>query len=78
MADDAPVVAAAYSSRPEADLARARLEAEGIRAAVLGDDAGGLYPNLSSGGVKVVVSERDLERSRRILEDLDPGAEATH
>lgn len=78
MGEDTPVVAAAYSGRPEADLARARLEAQGIRAAVLGDDAGGLYPNLSSGGVKVIVSERDLERSKRILEDLDPGAEPTH
>lgn len=61
------VVVATYSTRPQAELARARLEAEGIRAAVLSDDAGGLYPNLSPGGVRVAVAEEDEEAARAIL-----------
>jgi hypothetical protein len=65
--EDAPEVVARVSTRPEAELIRARLESEGIAAAVLSDDAGGMYPNLSSGGVRVVVGAADLARATEIL-----------
>lgn len=65
--DENPEVVARASTRAEAELIRARLESEGIFAAVLGDDAGGLYPNLSSKGVRVVVSAGDLARASEIL-----------
>lgn len=67
--EDAPEVVARASTRPEAELIRARLESEGIAAAVLSDDAGGLYPNLSSRGVRVVVGAADLTRAREVLSD---------
>lgn len=69
----AGVIVATYNTRPQAELARARLEAEGIRAAVLGDDAGGLYPNLSPGGVRVAVASEDEAAALEILgEPVEP------
>ena len=65
--EGAPEVVARVSTRPEAELIRARLESEGIAAAVLSDDAGGLYPNLSSRGVRVVVGASDLARATEVL-----------
>lgn len=65
--EGAPEVVARVSSRPEAELIRARLESEGIPAAVLSDDAGGMYPNLSSRGILVVVGASDLGRATGIL-----------
>ncbi|MFA9445297.1 putative signal transducing protein [Egicoccus sp. AB-alg6-2] len=48
-----------FTSRTEAELARAVLEANGIHAYVSGDDAGGLHPELpyGIGGTAVVVSD---------------------
>jgi hypothetical protein len=62
--------AAIFSSRPEAELARARLEAAGITASVLGDDAGGMYPNLSTSGVRVMVFETDLAEAHDVLAEI--------
>lgn len=67
-------VVATFSSRPQAEVARARLEAAGIGASVLGDDAGGLYPNLSTVGVRVVVDEEDREEAEAVLAEIpEPG-----
>lgn len=65
--DIPPITAAVFATRPEAELARARLEAAGIPATVHGDDAGGLYPNLSTSGVRVMVSEPDVADAKAIL-----------
>lgn len=45
------------------------LEAEGIRAAVFDDQTTGVMPLyvLALGGVRVMVSESDLQRAREIL-----------
>lgn len=64
---DAPQEVAATSGRAEAELVRARLAAAGIPAAVLGDDAGGMYPNLGIRGVRVMVSASDLDEARAVL-----------
>lgn len=65
--------AAVFNTRPEAEMARARLEAAGLTASVHGDDAGGMLPDLSSQGVKVLVPEDELTEATAILsEPPDP------
>jgi len=50
-------------------MAKSALDAAGIDAAVLGDDAGGLYPGLWEGrGVVVVVHADDARAARDILD----------
>ena len=65
-------VVARYPSRPQAELARARLEAAGIVSALHTDDAGGLFPNLASQGIRLVVADADLDRSQRVLGEPAP------
>lgn len=68
METEGPVVVATFVSRPEAELARARLEAEGIEAAVWSDDAAGLHPQLTVvEGVRLVVRNQDEDLARMIL-----------
>jgi hypothetical protein len=68
--DDDLVTVAAFPDIPEAELARERLETEGIRAFVLSAQTVGVMPFLtaSSGGVQVQVKPGDLERAKEILE----------
>lgn len=59
---------AVFSSRTEADIARARLASEGIEAMVVTDSAGGWEPQLDAiRGVRVVVDETDAEEAIEIL-----------
>lgn len=74
------VPVAEFPHRHEADLVCAMLESEGVPAAVRGDGAGGIYPDLASSvGTAVLVPERDLAHAREILRtaiespDPDPG-----
>jgi hypothetical protein len=62
-------VAARFSSRVEADLARSLLRDHGIEAHVTADDVGGLHPELSmvTGGVGLVVPPEDVEAARALL-----------
>jgi hypothetical protein len=64
-----------YATRPEAEVARARLAAAGIAASVHSDDAGGMYPNLSTSGVRVMVQEQDLEYAEEVLAEGSEVAE---
>lgn len=65
---DAPLTTVAtVATRSEAELVRARLESAGIMASVHSDDAGGLYPNLSQSGVRVLVTEADLAEAEAVL-----------
>ncbi|RJQ48050.1 MAG: hypothetical protein C4534_00235 [Gaiellales bacterium] len=67
--EDEIVIAGSYSSRGEADMLKGMLEAAGIRAEVLSDDAGGLYPQLQDIlGVHLVVRREDLQRARELLD----------
>ncbi len=69
MADDDLVVVHTFNTRPEADVAKSALDAAGIEAMVLGDDAGGVYPGLWEGrGVAVVVNVENEQAARDILD----------
>jgi hypothetical protein len=62
-----------FSSRGEAQVARAMLSEHGIEADVDADDAAGLHPELSlaTGGITLSVAVEDLEEARELLEDVE-------
>jgi hypothetical protein len=62
---------ARYSSEFAGQTAVARLQAVGITAHMLTDDAGGAIPSLTflTGGVRVVVRSDDAAAARTALED---------
>lgn len=63
------IVIKVFSSTTEAEIARGRLESEGIRAIITKDDVGGMYPSLQqTAGVKLMVRKEDEEKARTILE----------
>jgi hypothetical protein len=54
----------------EAQVARTKLESEGIPAFVSSDDCGGTEPFLQlTNGVRLMVNDEDIEQSQRILAD---------
>jgi hypothetical protein len=63
------VTVVAFPDVAEAELAKDRLELEGIRAFVIDAQTAGVMPYLTgvSGGVRVQVASADLERAREIL-----------
>jgi hypothetical protein len=63
------VTVASFPDVAEAELARERLETEGIRAFVVGAQTAGVMPYLASasGGVRVQVAPKDIERATEIL-----------
>jgi len=63
---------ARYSSEFAGQTALAHLQAVGITAHMLTDDAGGAIPSLTllTGGVRVVVRSEDAEAARTALEEL--------
>ncbi len=67
-----------FSSRGEADVARAMLSEHGIEARVDADDVAGLHPELSlaTGGLALVVDDVDAEEARELLADV-PDASPT-
>ncbi|MCL1594924.1 MAG: hypothetical protein M3132_11300, partial [Actinomycetia bacterium] len=57
-----PVTIQVFPYRSDAEIASARLAADGIRSAVRADDEGGLNPGFFSHyGVRLEVDEGDLE-----------------
>jgi len=60
-------VAAVFQTRIEAEIARARLEALGIKAWIEADDAGGLYPQFQYRGVRLLVDASEKAAAERIL-----------
>jgi hypothetical protein len=65
---DDKVLVERFPSRLEAELAAGLLEAEGIPAYILADDAGGAYPVLQViRGVQLLVSKEDAPKARRFL-----------
>ena len=73
--DDA-VVLETFSNRIEADMAAGLLEAEGIEAWVMADDAGGTYPMLQFvRGVRLMVFKEDEARAREILAAMAEGGD---
>ncbi len=65
----------AYSTRMDADLAKAVLEANGIDSIVSADDAGGMEPWLAlSQHIQILVREEDAGVARDLLEDSPPAS----
>ena len=56
----------------EAGLARAHLEAEGIRAFIADENFIHLYGSLATDGIKLQVREEDAPRARQLLADREP------
>lgn len=66
------VVVRRFMSEAEADLARAILAANGIDAALLRDDAGGMLPAMSLlSEIRLVVAPDDAEAAREVLDAGD-------
>ena len=63
------VTVASFPDVAEAELAKERLELEGIRAFVIDAQTAGVMPFLTSatGGVRVQVEPQDVERAKEIL-----------
>jgi hypothetical protein len=71
MADPDLVVVHTFNTRPEAEMAKSALDAAGIDAMVMADDAAGIQPGLWEGrGVAIVVNRENEQAARDIL-DLD-------
>jgi hypothetical protein len=71
MDDPDLVVVHTFNSRPEAEMAKSALDAAGIEAMVMADDAAGIQPGLWEGrGVAIVVNRENEQAARDIL-DLD-------
>jgi hypothetical protein len=74
--DGAAVTVAVVTSRPEAELIAGLLRSNGLRAAVLADDAGGADPQLQLEGVRVLVAPDDEAAARQLLAGTDGGSPA--
>jgi Putative prokaryotic signal transducing protein len=67
---DELVTVASFADVAEAELARERLDLEGIPAFAIGAQTAGVMPFLagSSGRVRLQVAPEDVERAKEILE----------
>ena len=67
-----------FSSRAEAQVARAMLSEHGIEATVVVDDVAGLHPELSlaTGGLSLEVIPDDADEARELLADVPRGDQA--
>jgi len=67
-----PTVIATYAARHTAEMAKGRLDAQGVRAVLAMDDAGGAYPQMQrTQGVRLVVAGRDAHKAWHMLDDMD-------
>jgi type III secretory pathway lipoprotein EscJ len=62
-----------YSNKIDAEVDRGLLKAHGIPCIVASDDAGGMRPDLmmSTGGVWLLVEEKDINEALRLLKKND-------
>lgn len=69
MNDDDLVTVAAFADVSEAELAKERLELEGVLAFVMDAQTSGVMPFLTSatGGVRVQVKPADAQKAKEIL-----------
>jgi len=65
--DGPPVSVAVVGSRAEGELVVGLLRSQGLRADLATDDAGGQYPQLQLGAVRVLVVPSDEAAARRLL-----------
>lgn len=59
-------------SRVEAELIAGRLKSNGVPAQISADDEGGMNLALQFGRVRILVSDMDVSKARRVLGDLIP------
>ena len=69
MDDETLATVATFADVAEAELARGRLELEGLTAFVIGGQTAGVMPFLTNamGGVRLQVKPADVARAREIL-----------
>ena len=68
------VKVAEFGSRPEAEIAKGMLEANGIRAMLSADEMGGIRPELTfTMGARLLVAEDQAEAARGLLEGTADG-----
>ena len=72
--DGTTVPVAVVASRIEAELIVGMLRSNGVKAAVLADDAGGQDPQLQVQGVRVLVAPSDAATARQLLAEADESA----
>lgn len=62
-----------FLTRSEAEVARGLLESNGVPAVVIGDDGGGVQPDISYGygGIAIGVHPDDVEEATALLGDID-------
>ncbi len=73
------VVLCTFSHRQEADLALGYLQSCGVPAIIMGDDCGGLRPELSQSlGVRILVSPDHEAEAERLLEEIPDEASGLH
>ena len=59
-----------YTSEIEAEIAKGRLEALGVRVVLESDNCGDMHPHLNlQAGVKLFVSDEEIDKAREILAD---------
>ncbi len=68
--EDKLVKIADYETGFEAELAKSRLEAEGIKAAALGGDLVAVMHTIEAFRVELQVFEKDVEKAMQILESV--------
>jgi hypothetical protein len=70
MRDSELVVAHAFGTRPEADVAKSALDAAGIESMIQADTAGGMRQHLAWAGVgfQILVREEDAAAAREVLD----------
>jgi Putative prokaryotic signal transducing protein len=69
-----PVIIRRYADPVQAEVDRAVLEAHGIEARVLRDDAGGMLPSLHLGvDVRLIVRWEDAVRALAVLDEGEEG-----
>lgn len=61
-----------YVTRPDAELGKSVLAANGIEATIASDDAGTTGPGLAfTRGVRLVVHQDDIQKAEQVFKDLE-------
>ena len=69
------VVVGSFANELDAELAKGHLEAAGIDASIVKDDAGSMFPSLQgTEGVQLLAARQDAERARRVLAEKNTKA----
>jgi hypothetical protein len=66
-----------FMYRHEAEIEKGLLEANGIDSLILGDDAGGLRPEIGMGfGINLMVRQDELKTAQEILDNSENNSES--